>query len=175
MTSQITNNFDLLKDKIILDATAGYRMMHYDKKHPNVLYIDQRPECEPDQVQDFRKLPYPDNSFKLIIFDPPHIIQKTKYCSTNMVRRFGMLEAETWQHDLKLAFNELFRVLDDYGVLVFKWNNHQLCSHDIINLSPVKPIVYQVSSNRHRKGSKAGSDSIQTLWFTFMKFPEACI
>jgi len=164
-----------VKEKFILDATAGYRMMHYNKKHPNVLYIDQRPECEPDEIQDFTNLPYVDKRFKLIIFDPPHFVKREKILTTAMVRRFGMLEAETWQHDIKKAFKELWRVLDDYGVLIFKWSNHQIASHEIIKLCPVKPIVYQISMNRHRKGSKSGSDEVQTLWFTFMKIPEASI
>jgi hypothetical protein len=60
-------------DKFILDATAGFRMMWLNKKHPNTIYLDQRPECEPDIVGDFRDLKqFPDESFRLIVFDPQH-------------------------------------------------------------------------------------------------------
>lgn len=41
-------------DKFILDATAGFRQMWFNKQHPNTVYLDQRPECEPDQIKTFR-------------------------------------------------------------------------------------------------------------------------
>lgn len=46
----------MTEDKFILDATAGFRMMWFNKHHPNAIYLDQRPECEPDIVGDFRDL-----------------------------------------------------------------------------------------------------------------------
>lgn len=87
-----------MEEKFILDATAGYRMMHFNKKHPNVLYLDQRPECEPDVVGDFTDLSqFPNNTFQLVIFDPPHFVKNHHGLApdTGIARRFGALNVET--------------------------------------------------------------------------------
>lgn len=86
-----------MKDKFILDATAGYRMMWFNKQHPNCIYLDQRPECEPDIVGDFRDLKqFADENFRLIIFDPPHILETSVSHNSNILRDFGFLRRETW-------------------------------------------------------------------------------
>lgn len=70
-------------EKPILDATCGSRMMWFDKKHPSVLYCDIRngvysaglgdaTEVLPDAEVDFRQMPFEDESFHLVVFDPPH-------------------------------------------------------------------------------------------------------
>lgn len=148
----------------ILDATAGYRMMHSDKQNPYVLYIDQRPEVKPDEVQDFRHLPYPNGSFKLVILDPPHRSDNKPDCW--FTRDYGALVPETWQSDLKKGFAECWRVLQDYGVLVFKWNDHQYKMKSLSPLFPAKPIIQQTTTN---------GTSSNTYWILFMKMPEACI
>jgi SAM-dependent methyltransferase len=148
-----------MMEKIILDATAGKRMMHVNKKNPYVLYIDQRPEVKPDEIQDFRNLPYPDASFKLVIFDPPH---RSDQQATWILRDYGALIPETWQSDLRKGFKELWRVLQDYGVLVFKWNNHQYPLEQLTPLFPAKPIIKQTTTN---------GTSSDTFWVLFMKMP----
>lgn len=158
-------------EKFILDATAGWRMMWYDKHHPNALYIDQRAEVEPDQLADYRKLNYPDNRFKLIVFDPPHIVKQQDYANhdSRMVKDFGYLKADTMEADIKRAFKELWRVLAPYGVLIFKWNTTHVPSDRLIKLAPAPPLFYQVT---HSKSGKDQSDHIRTVWFTFMKIPK---
>jgi len=162
------------KNKFILDATAGYRMMWFNKKHPNCIYLDQRPECEPDIVGDFRDLKqFPDETFRLIVFDPPHLLKKKGVQPMNLERCFGVLRAETWQSDLKHGFAECWRVLKPHGVLIFKWTNYSVSSDKILQLLSVKPLFYQVSASRDRK-SRHGKRVrlVQTLWFCFMKIPE---
>jgi len=158
-----------LDDKFILDATAGFRMMWYDKKHPNTIYIDRRAECEPDHVCDNRKLEmFPDKKFRLIVFDPPHIIRKSPTENSNMIRDYGALRPETWKMELKESFEELWRVLDDYGVLMFKWSNQYIATDEVVALAPCKPLIYQISANHPKK---KGSH-VKTLWFCFMKIPK---
>ena len=160
------------ESKFILDATAGFRMMWYNKKHPNCIYLDQRPECEPDIVGDFRDLnQFKDETFKLIVFDPPHIIRMGA-SNANMQREFGKLEPETWQGDLKKAFNELWRVLAPYGILIFKWSNRYIPSDKVIKLAPEKPLFYQVSANKKIGSSGKRIRRVHTLWFCFMKIPK---
>lgn len=162
------------QDKYILDATAGFRMMWFNKHDPNTLYIDARPECQPDEIQDYRKLPYPDRSFRLILFDPPHIIKSKQFGNYNsrMTNDFGYLIADNVEADLKDAFNEFWRLLKPYGVLIFKWNNSYVPSDKIIKLAPEKPLFYQVT---HSKSGKTQTNHIKTLWFCFMKKPDSGI
>lgn len=72
--------------KRVLDATCGSRMIWFDKQHPNVLYMDNRQlsttlcdgrvlNVHPDIVADFRDMPFEDNTFYLVVFDPPHLIR----------------------------------------------------------------------------------------------------
>ena len=164
------------KDKFILDACCSGRMMWFNKKHPKALYIDKRDEdkgfiedvpnfkIKPDIVMDFRKMDLPDKSFKLVVFDPPHL----KNCGPNSIlgKKFGCLHAETWQSDLKKGFNECWRVLEDYGVLIFKWNDHDIKIKTLLQLLPEDPLFYNISS-----GSKIKAAS-KTFWFCFMKIPK---
>ena len=82
-----------LDDCKILDATCGSRTIWFTKDNPNCLYIDKRVEhgtriwkstkndserridVEPDIVADFTQLPFPDKSFYLVVFDPPHLVK----------------------------------------------------------------------------------------------------
>ena len=76
---------ELQKNKFILDACCSVKAMWYNKNHPNAVYIDIHKQSEgfmghgrkegikPDYVMDFRDLSFPDKSFKLIFWDPPHI------------------------------------------------------------------------------------------------------
>ena len=154
-----------MKEKLILDATCGFRMMWFDKHNPNCLYIDQRSECEPDEVQDFRHLPYPDNSFRLVVFDPPHF-KFGRNPNHPLNRCFGLLNAETWQSDLAKGFRELWRVLEPKGILILKWSDHDIKYKRVLKLFPVKPIFGQTTVRRQTKHGKTN-----TFWFCFMKIP----
>ena len=157
-------------DKFILDATAGFRMMWFNKHEPHTIYLDQRPECEPDIVGDFRDLKqFPDKTFRLIIWDPPHVINKNGITTITHQRYFGGLEPESWQADLKQGFAELWRVLDDFGVLNLKWSTLNIPSNKLLDLFPVKPLVYQISANHERKEKGKRIRKDVTLWFCFMK------
>jgi 23S rRNA G2069 N7-methylase RlmK/C1962 C5-methylase RlmI len=161
-------------EKFILDATAGFRMMWFDKKHPNCIYLDQRPECEPDIVGDFRDLKqFADETFRLIIFDPPHIISNGPQGDSNMRRMFGFLEPDTWASDIERGLKECWRILAFYGILLFKWNTHKISSEKVIKLFPTSPLIYQISTNKKnlQKGGKRLRE-VQTLWFCFMKIPK---
>lgn len=68
----------------VLDPCCGSRMFWFDKNDQRCLFGDIREEshilCDgraleikPDMQIDFRNLPFPDNTFKLVVFDPPHL------------------------------------------------------------------------------------------------------
>jgi len=158
------------KDKVILDACCGGRMFWFDKEHSRTLYIDIREEedfctgkgkdnrhraIRPDVVMDFRKMNLPDNSFNLVVFDPPHLkIGRKSY----FAQIYGSLE-DTWQEDLRKGFKECFRVLKERGVLILKWNESDIPLREILALTPEKPLF------GHRSGKAQ-----KTHWVCFMKF-----
>ncbi len=158
-------------NKFILDACCGPRMFWFNKHHPNAIYIDNRieekgyidvrpnREVKPDIIADFRAMPFADKSFKLVVWDPPHL--KTMSKKTRLVKSYGSLNPITWQSDLLRGFKECWRVLEDYGVLIFKWNTSEISIKQIIEVIPEPPLF------GHTSGTK-----FNTRWFCFMKIPE---
>lgn len=166
----------------ILDATCGGRSIWLDgnKDRDDTLYIDIREEDDPDflqrgaqlernrqytveadEIQDFRDLPYEDGSFRLIVWDPPHIERSNGMQSLNgiMVRKYGALHAETWQSDLKQGFEELWRVLKPGGTLCFKFADEAAEFSDVLDLFPRDPLF----------GTTTNMNRTETRWFVFYK------
>lgn len=83
----------------------------------------RRLEIKPDIVADFRNIPFSNNSFNLVVFDPPHLAQIGE--SLWLAKKYGKL-TNSWQEDIKQGFKECMRVLEQYGVLIFKWNEQQI-------------------------------------------------
>lgn len=142
-------------------------MMWFDKADPRAMFGDVREEpdlvaCDgrtvhitPDEVMDFRQLPFPDESFWHVVFDPPHLHRLGKDSWT--AQKYGRL-LPSWHDDLQLGFAECFRVLKPHGTLVFKWNEDQIPVADILALTPEKPLY------GHRSGRAS-----KTHWITFIK------
>jgi len=160
--------------KRVLDPCCGSRMMWMDRKNPDVVFGDQRHETiivtdrshgnengtrtlriEPDTMIDFRALPYPDGIFKLVAFDPPHLVRAGP--KSWLAAKYGKLGSD-WREDLHKGFSECFRVLDADGVLVFKWNETQVKVGEVLALTPIPPLFGHISG---RKGL--------THWIVFMK------
>ena len=162
-----------MKDKYVLDACCSVKAMWYNKSHPNAVYIGIRKEedgfmghgrkegIHPDMVMDFRKMDFPDKSFKMVVFEPPHL--KSLGRNSLFRKKFGCLNDETWQSDLKMGFSECWRVLDDYGTLIFKWSDSEVHFKDVLKLIEHKPLFYNTTNFK--------STSV-TKWFCFMKIPE---
>ena len=155
-----------MSDKFILDASAGFRMMWFDKAQPNTVYLDQRPECNPDVVGDFRNLEqFKNDTFTLIVWDPPHEVRRPSDPNCSFVHDFGCLNPETWASDISKGARECFRVLKPRGVLIFKWNTRIIKVESILSLFPQKPLFGQVTKGE--AGSRKHAS--KTYWFCFMK------
>ena len=150
----------------VLDVCCGSRMFHFDKKNPNVIYNDIRTErhtlCDgrelivnPDVNMDFKNLDYADETFRVVIFDPPHLVKLGE--KSWMAKKYGIL-SETWKKDITYGFAECFRVLKPHGILIFKWNETQIKTSEILELTDVKPLVGHISGKR-----------ANTHWITFLK------
>lgn len=154
--------------KIILDACCGSRMMWFDRQNENTVYADQRTEthtlCDgrsleinPDVEIDFRDMPFKDGQFKLVVFDPPHLIKAG--AQSWLALKYGKLNQD-WREDIRKGFSECFRVLVTDGVLIFKWNETQIKVSEILALIDQKPLFGHISGKR-----------ANTHWITFMKGP----
>ncbi|WP_236232081.1 class I SAM-dependent methyltransferase [Pseudomonas juntendi] len=148
-------------------------MMWFDKQNPSAVFGDIRHETltvtdrshredgtrvlhiEPDQLMDFRKMPFADNTFKLVAFDPPHLERAGP--KSWLAAKYGKL-SDDWRTDIRAGFEECFRVLQPDGVLVFKWNEVQVRLSEVLALTPHKAMFGQVSG---RSG--------MTHWLVFMK------
>lgn len=154
--------------KKILDACCGSKMFWFDKNNPNVEFCDIRKlpkteyypgryiEISPDTVCDFRDLPFADNSFSLVVFDPPHLPDAGE--TSIMALKYGRLSGD-WKSMLSDGFTECLRVLKPDGVLIFKWSEIRIPLKEILPLFPINPLF----GNRCRKSGNT------THWLCFMK------
>jgi hypothetical protein len=154
--------------KIVLDPASAMRSFYFDKQDPRVLFGDIREDethtftngqtikVKPDMVMDFRSLPFADESFTHVIFDPPHLTGLAE--SSWMRKKYGVLNKETWREDITAGFSECFRVLRAGGTLVFKWNEFSIPVKTILELAKHKPVVGHPSGKRS-----------QTHWILFIK------
>lgn len=154
-------------DKTILDACCGSRMFWFDKQNEDVLFMDNREledtlcdgrslKVSPDVVGDFRRMDFEDNTFRMVVFDPPHLVQGGD--SSWLVKKYGRLNKDTWTDDLRLGFSEAMRVLSPGGFLVFKWNEEQIKLSEVLKCTQHIPLY----------GNKRPGQT-KTHWLIFMK------
>ena len=134
--------------KPILDACCGSRMFWFDKDNPFVEFMDIRDEDV--YLSDGQLVMVHPNTI-----GPPHLVWAGK--AANFYKRYGKLDKD-WQTELAMGFKECFRVLEPYGVLIFKWAEIQLKLHTVLALTNEKPLF------GHKRG--------KTFWVAFMKFPK---
>ncbi len=148
----------------ILDVCCGSRMFWYDKQEEHTTYMDIRRhheelktghviDVDPDVQADFRNIPFDDNTFDLVVFDPPHLIHAGP--NSWLAKKYGKLDKESWPEDLKRGFDECRRVLKLSGVLLFKWNEDQIKFIDVIKVFGQRPIL--------------GGKRSKTRWSVFLK------
>lgn len=133
------------------------------KKNTDTIYMDNRAEdtmlCDgrklivkPDIIADFRDLPFENESFYLVVFDPPHLIRTGD--NSFLKLKYGRLDTR-WKDDIKQGRSECWRVLKKNGTMVFKWNEEQISFSKIKTLLPCEPVIGQ------RRG--------KTIWLIFFK------
>lgn len=147
-------------------------MFWFDRANQNAIFCDKRHESHelndvsssggkrtlvinPDLQVDFTALPFHDNSFSLVVFDPPHLIRNGR--NSWLAKKYGKLGAG-WREDLRVGFAEGFRILKPEGVLIFKWSEHEIPVSQVLALTPEKPLI----GNRCGKAAKSH-------WIVFMK------
>lgn len=141
----------------ILDACCGSRMFWFDKENPDVTFMDCRQYYEglptghvinvkPDIVGDFRDMPFDDNEFDMVVFDPPHLIHAGE--NSWLAKKYGRLD-ELWPEDIRQGFAECMRVLRTSGTLIFKWNEDQVKLSDVLEAIGEQPLFGNKRSKTH--------------------------
>ena len=156
----------------ILDPCCGSRMFWFDRQDGRAVFGDLRRESHtltdksskggsrelviaPDIEMDFRCMPFADESFHLVVFDPPHLVRNGS--KGWLAKKYGKL-GNDWRDDIEAGFAECFRVLKPNGTLIFKWNEHEIKVREILALTDQKPLF----------GNRCGKTA-KSHWIVFMK------
>lgn len=114
---------------------------------------------------DTRALPFRDETFDLIAYDPPHYMDDSgmSHLSGIIQTKYGSLCAETWQRDLSRSFSELWRVLKPSGTLTFKWADYAISHDSVLSVLSETPLYGTTTERRAEVG---------TRWWVFHKHDE---
>lgn len=163
-----------MKQKLILDATCGSRMIWFNKNNDLAVYMDERElqdekiwtsgnglatrkvTIKPDVVASFTDIPFEDETFWHVVFDPPHLTHVSD--TAWMYKKYGRLPKE-WKQTLHDGFSECMRVLKKNGTLIFKWSECEIPTNEVIDAIGMEPLY----------GCRSGKQS-KTHWMAFIKY-----
>ena len=175
MQSAVTGGCDMKvnADKLVLDATCGSRMIWFNKENPIALFVDKRQmeheaiwksgdgkatrycTIKPDVMASFTNLPFEDNTFWHVVFDPPHLIRLGD--TSWLCAKYGKLPSD-WEPVIREGVNECMRVLKPHGTLIFKWNEQNIPVTQILKVIDYQPLYGTRSGKQHK-----------TIWMAFIK------
>lgn len=124
----------------------------YNRQLNDTLSDGRTLNVNPDVIADFREMPFENESFYMVVFDPPHLVKAGE--NSWLAKKYGKLD-ELWRFDIGQGFNECMKVLKQNGTLIFKWNEDQVPLHEVLEAIGHKPLF----GNRRSK----------THWLVFMK------
>lgn len=148
-------------------------MFWFDRNNPDVMFCDcrevddeviwrsrdgkneRRITVKPDVVCNVTNLPFEDNTFWHVVFDPPHLAKVGE--SSWLAKKYGRLD-ENWRDFIRDAFRECMRVLKPNGTLIFKWSEVDIPLKDVLAAISTPPMY------GHRSGKHMG-----THWLAFIK------
>lgn len=147
-------------------------MFWFDRADNRAVFVDKRSETHvlpdvssaggsrtlhiaPDIQADFTALPFANETFALVVFDPPHLVRNGK--GGWLAKKYGKLEGD-WREELRRGFSECFRVLKSEGTLIFKWNENDIPVSQIMALTPERPLF----------GNRCGKNA-KSHWVVFFK------
>lgn len=160
----------MITTKPILDCCCGSRMFYFDKSDPKVLFTDIRElhetlcdgrklDIRPDMIADCTDMPFKEGTFRMVVFDPPHLTRVGQ--SSWLYKKYGKLP-EKWQQFINDSIHECMRVLADFGVLIFKWNEDQIKVNEVLSaITDYRPVFGHRTTNKNN-----------TIWMAFMKMPK---
>lgn len=109
----------------ILDATVNAGRFWRGSSYP-VTGLDIDPSFKPDVVADNREMPFDDESFDVVVYDPPHIPNQGKDRQKDFNTRFGLVLKSSKENGYNFSHlyppfaKEAYRVLRPEGILLCK-------------------------------------------------------
>ena len=171
----------------VLDVTMGHRGMQKEVRERfgiegPILSVDVRPKMgngmEPDMVMDSRALTFPNNTFDMVLFDPPFSFHGAKSCGNAEYNRFYVTyglnlyasRAELGDYIGK-TFAEIARVLKSGGTCLMKWSESR------IKLDfPLALVGSLAEMKRWQRPSKHwGTKTGTATWYVWLKKPNMAL
>ena len=157
---------------MILDVTAGNRHMWPNKNPPYTIFLDRELNLKvaPDIFASWQNLPFRDDSFSCIIFDPPHgegPYKNSIHHDPQEVKRgswWGYYDRLRWRADFVAAGREFYRVAKR---LCLKWNDARHSVWKLIPLFRPWKVVY-----KKERRTRSGIGEHPTWWVTFIRGSE---
>jgi len=152
---------------MMLDATAGNRMMWKHKNPPDTIFLDKevRLRIPPDIFAVWENLPFRNDVFNCVIFDPPHSVKRgvNSYFNEDPKggRWYGAFRNKMhFLTSMVKASSEFLRVSKR---LCFKWYEGDLSLWNVLPLfSGWKKIFESYTTGR-------GIGRKRTYWVTFIR------
>jgi tRNA G10 N-methylase Trm11 len=130
---------------LIIDATAGYRLMWKGKDTRYTVFLDKRLECKPDILCDDRQLPLRDHIADVIVCDPPHLIRATPPPTgtfyRNYINRYGHWKSLTqWINYLHHTNQMFYSSIKPKGQIIMKImdGNKEYMHENAVTLQHIK-------------------------------------
>ena len=147
-----------IQNVLVRQTRAAYNILRRAPRPISRVLSRSVLEVEPDMQCDFRHLPFPDETFWHIVFDPPHLTWAGEKSWTRL--KYGVLDA-MWPDMIHDGFAECWRVLRTNGTLIFKWSTVQISLRDVLAAIGKKPLY----------GNRSGKHN-NTHWLAFVKFAD---
>ena len=130
--------------KPVLDATAGNRHMWVNKKPDNVVFLDKELNLRipPHIFATWRYLPFRDDSFHCVIFDPPHVFSVTSQFNRDpKARPHGQNKIPGWYGAFKSRRDATIQIIHAQrefsrvaSRMCFKWNEASMKLWNVLGL-----------------------------------------
>jgi len=147
----------------ILDVTCGSRTIWFDKENIHTLFCDIRSEMikvnnriinvRPDVICDFTNLPFNDNSYELVVMDPPQLDNLSE--NGWIAAAYGKLYPG-WEDLYYEGLKECLRV--SKVAVIFKWSEARIKLETLLSALRILPEF----------GTRTGKNN-KTLWLLFLK------
>jgi hypothetical protein len=124
--------------KLLLDATAGNRMMWKNKNPPNTVFMDKnhRSQTPPDILAVWEAPPFRDNIFESVLFDPPHKFNRRSgfWADPEAPNYYGAdIRREKLVSGIYRGTREFLKIAKR---LCFKWSDDEISLPRILSLFP---------------------------------------
>jgi hypothetical protein len=135
----------------ILDMSAGYRAIWFNRLHPDTVFVDIRPQVSPTVIANTEILPFPNNVFDLVVFDPPHVVNGR---GSKMGETYGSFLADEIKQTIQKSSAEAYRCSTGNALMAFKWNDHDVRLGRLIDLMEGwEPLFGHQVATRHKHRS----------------------